>query len=257
MRIGIAGRPDDWLVAAELGYDYFEENLAPIAEMSDEDFREVRKLPRRTGIKAEAFNCFFGGDVKIYEYPDVWFRDYCTSAFDRAATLGGEIAVIGSAGARSVPGNMSREDAEKRFIDVLRIAGDEAERVNMRVVIEPLNHFECNFINTVPEGADLCRKTGHKAVGTLVDFYHYYVENEKPGDLFAARDRLWHAHFARSASDRGAPKQEDAAAIASCAEALKNAGYTEGRISLECCWQTNIRVDAKEAFALMEPFRKI
>ena len=29
MRIGIAGRPDDWLVAAELGYDYFEENLAP------------------------------------------------------------------------------------------------------------------------------------------------------------------------------------------------------------------------------------
>lgn len=51
MRIGVAGRPDDWLVAAERGYDYFEENLAPIAAMTDEEFRAVRELPRRTGLK--------------------------------------------------------------------------------------------------------------------------------------------------------------------------------------------------------------
>ena len=105
MRIGVTrmsagGDPGDWIAAAESGYDYFEENLAPIAVMTEAEFRKVAELPRITGLKAEAFNCFFGGDVKMYEYPDAWFHDYCARAFERAALLGGEIAVIGSAGAR-------------------------------------------------------------------------------------------------------------------------------------------------------------
>lgn len=259
MRIGVTrmsagGDPGDWIAAAESGYDYFEENLAPIAVMTEAEFRKVAELPRITGLKAEAFNCFFGGDVKMYEYPDAWFHDYCARAFERAALLGGEIAVIGSAGARSVPENMKREDAGKRFIDILRIAGDEAEKVNMRVVIEPLNHFECNFINTVPEGAELCRSLGHKAVGTLVDFYHYYVENETPADLVIARDKLWHAHIARPNPDRGAPRNEDRAAVKNYAAALKKAGYSGGRISLECWWRTDY---GDEIFAVMDEFRKI
>lgn len=93
MRIGVAGRPDDWLVAAERGYDYFEENLAPIAAMTDEEFRAVRGLPRRTGLKSEAFNCFFDGGVKLYAEPDAWFRDYCERAPERAAIPGGRISL--------------------------------------------------------------------------------------------------------------------------------------------------------------------
>lgn len=257
MRIGVAGRPDDWLVAAERGYDYFEENLAPIAAMTDEEFRAVRELPRRTGLKSEAFNCFFDGGVKLYAEPDSWFRDYCERALERAAILGGEIAVIGSAGARSVPNGMSRDDAEKRFIDILRIAGDAAESVGMRVAIEPLNHCECNFVNTVSEGAELCRRTDHKSVGTIVDFYHYFVENETPDDLVKAKDRLWHAHFARLNPDRCSPREGDEAMVQECADALKNAGYSGGRISLECFVRKSVRDDIDEAFSLMDAFRRV
>lgn len=251
MRVGVAGGKDDWPVAARLGYDYFEANLSAVAALSEAEFSEWKRFPAATGIAAEAFNGFFGGDVRLYEASDGRLKNYCARALDRAAALGGKIAVVGSGRARSVPEGMAADEAEARFAAILRIVGDCAAAVGMKAVIEPLNRLECNFINTVEEAAALCRKAGHPAVGVLVDFYHFYVNGEAVGALDSAAGRLWHAHLARPATDRGAPKAGDVAALAPYADALRRIGYT-GRLSLECAWQTSLPADAGEALAVMK-----
>lgn len=254
MRIGVTGGLKEWRAAARSGYDYFEANLASVAAMDGREFSEMKKLPHETGIYAEAFNGFLSGSVRLYECADEWLKDYCDRAYERAAELGGRISVIGSGRSRSVPDGMPFSDAEKRFAEILNIIGDSAERYGMRAVIEPLNREECNFINTVDEGAAMCRRTGHRSVGLLVDFYHFYMNGESLDELGRAADILWHAHIARPNRDRRAPEDEDVPLIRPYAEALKSIGYG-GRISLECSWRTDIETCAGEALHLMRDFK--
>ena len=89
MQIGITGETKDWLIAAECGYDYFEERLMRITELDEADFAEVKKMPARTGLKARFYNCFFSGNLRLYELSRDWLKSYCDKAFDRAAALGG------------------------------------------------------------------------------------------------------------------------------------------------------------------------
>ena len=115
--------------------------------------------------------------------------------------------------------------------------------------------IERNFINTVDEGAAMCRMTGHSSVGLLVDFYHFYMNGEDLDELGRAADILWHAHIARPSRDRGAPKEKDIPAITEYAEVLKRIGYN-ARLSLECNWQNGVDKDAGDALKVMSVFRK-
>ena len=45
--------------------------------------------------------------------------------------------------------------------------------------------------------------------------------------------------------------------VQECADALKNAGYSGGRISLECFVRKSVRDDIDEAFSLMDAFRRV
>ena len=253
MQIGITGETKDWLIAAECGYDYFEERLMRITELDEADFAEVKKIPARTGLKARFYNCFFSGNLRLYELSRDRLKSYCDKAFDRAAALGGEIAVIGSGGARAIPEGQTKEQTEQMFVDILRLIGETAAKYAMKVVVEPLNKNETNFINTVAEGAAIARKVCLGNVGTLVDFYHCSVNGESLDDLDKVKDVLWHAHVARPFPDRGAPKQSDIPLVAPYAEALKKIGY-DGAITVECAWN-NVREEAREAFKVMELFR--
>lgn len=57
--------------------------------------------------------------------------------------------------------------------------------------------------------------------------------------------------------DRCSPREGDEAMVQECADALKNAGYSGGRISLECFVRKSVREDIDEAFSLMDAFRRV
>ena len=218
----------------DAGYDYVEMNFANLALMSEEEFIQTKDELARLGIRAEAFNGFFKSDVVLYgEGADLdRISAYCEIGFSRAAQLGGEVAVLGSGGARSVPEGMTREEAEEQFCRVLTVCGDVALRHGMRIAIEPLRAKECNYINLVSEGAALCRRVNHPAVKLLVDFFHFWCGDEPLSHLHEAADVLIHAHLARPNLDRMMPLPEDRDTVASWAQALRDIGYT-GRLSLE------------------------
>ena len=234
MKFGVCANLSRLPAVVEAGYDYIEMNFSSLALMPEEEFVALREELARRNFHAEAYNGFFKPDVVLYgEKADLdAIAAYCETAFSRAAQLGGEVAVLGSGGARSSPDGMPREEAEEQFCRVLTVCGDVALKYGMRIAIEPLRACECNFINLVSEGAAICRRVNHPTVKLLVDFFHFWSGNEPLSALTDAADVLIHAHLARPNADRTMPKEEDRETVALWGQALRDIGYA-GRLSLE------------------------
>jgi D-psicose/D-tagatose/L-ribulose 3-epimerase len=89
-------------------------------------------------------------------------------------------------------------------VESLREVADYADKCGVRLAIEPLNRFETDFVNTVEQGLDLCRRIGRDNVGLLLDTFHMNIEEKSMGDsIRRAGDRVFHFHACEN--DRGTP----------------------------------------------------
>jgi sugar phosphate isomerase/epimerase len=70
---------------------------------------------------------------------------------------------------------------------------------DVRLVIEPLNRYETNLINTINEGLELIAQVGADNVGLLFDTFHANIEESSMEEAIrAAGSRLMHVHVADS-----------------------------------------------------------
>lgn len=261
MKIGVCASPDRLPLLEKLGYDYIEANFGWLATLDEEEFcRQTREL-EHFSLASEAFNCFFKGEMQLYA-PDGnqdpllrEIRAYAERGFARAAAWGGKVAVIGSGGARKMQEWMTREEADRQFSRVLAICGEVADSYGMRVAVEPLSRQECNYIHTVAEGASVAERSGHPAVGVMVDFYHHSNNGDDLETLPDYGALLYHAHYAHP-GDRLVPTAEDAPALAVAREKLRRCPKVE-RISLECRWNPDFETAVTAARPQMEIFRQL
>lgn len=237
MRFGICAAADQAQAMAALGYDYLEGNLAELADISEAEVERRRRLLERVGIRQEVFNSFFPGHMKLVgEGRDLEaIRDYAARALERAARLGGRLAVLGSGSARRVPEGMSRDEGETRFAEVACVLGDEAEKVGLCMVLEPLCHQETNLLNTLEEGARFCRRLAHPRVGCLADLFHMVANAEEPEALAGLDGPLWHVHICNP-KGRLCPHPDDAYDYSAFVRALEQRGYDK-RVSIEAIFQ--------------------
>jgi sugar phosphate isomerase/epimerase len=112
--------------------------------------------------------------------------------------------------------------------------GPLAQAHAVTVVVEPLQKQECNFINTVTEGADIVRAVDHPHIRLLADIYHMRRMNEQPESLRAAGSLIRHVHIAEVRERT--PPGVDGDDFTSYFRALRDCGYAGG-ISIECGWQ--------------------
>ena len=233
MKIGVCGSIDKAEIAKKVGYDYAEENLNKVALMSDGDFSKLVRAYEKLDFPVYSFNCFFGPENLLFEDDSLAkVKIYAEGALARAKALGGSVCVVGSGKARNVAEGMDRAFCEQRFVDILKVCGEVAEKNGIILAIEPLSRKETNLINLVAEGADFARRSGSKNVGVLVDFFHFFMNGESDNGLVGSEDVLWHAHLARANADRMMPRAEDAETVKKWANMLKAANY-KGNISLE------------------------
>ena len=66
--------------------------------------------------------------------------------------------------------------ANHRIAECLRYVADVAERTNVEFVIEPVNHLQVGFNNSVAEVRQLIRRIGSPAVRPMVDTVHLNIE---------------------------------------------------------------------------------
>ena len=224
--------------AKAAGLDYLEANVTGflMPENSDEEFAANKALAATITPPIYSANGFFPGDIKIVG-PEADIEravKYSRTALRRASEIGIKILVLGSSGSRSIPEGFSREEARKQFIDFLKLIAPDAEKNGVIVAIEPLQTEETNFINTVPEGAQIARETGSEYIAVIADLFHMARMKESPEDIINSADKLVHCHIAE-VEERTAPgvKGDD---FTPYLKAMKSIKY-DGRMSFECSWQ--------------------
>ena len=221
--------------AREAGFDYIEANVPAFVKPSDPEsaFEEGLEAFRAAGLPVESANLFLPRELRCTgpdAVPQDRIAEYAETVCRRLARAGVPILVFGSGGARKLPDGWPKEKADEQFVSLLSRIGPIAERHGVKIAVEPLARVECNYINTVDEGAALARASGSPAVGVLADCYHWARNEESADTIIAAKDRLLHAHLATMPS-RKAPGVEPYD-FAPFFRALAAAGY-DARVSIE------------------------
>ncbi|HEV8353250.1 MAG TPA: 5-keto-L-gluconate epimerase [bacterium] len=95
-------------------------------------------------------------------------------------------------------------ETDRRFIDSLRQILPAADRTGTRLLIEPINRYETDYLITLGEALDVIGRVGSPGLGVLADTFHMNIEEVSLVDaLRGSGTRLAHVHAADS--NRRAP----------------------------------------------------
>lgn len=233
------------------GYSYVEESvkrfLMPLKP--DEAFAENLEKARQSPLEVYSYNGFLPGDLKSTgpktQHDEI--LKYAETAFRRARQIGSKIIVFGSGGSRKLPEGFPYEKGTEQFTALLKKMGPIAAKYGITVVIEPLNRKECNFINSVREGADIAKAVEHPNIAVLADIYHMAVDGEGAESIRYAGKLLRHCHIAEL-EGRKMPGVNNYD-FTPYFKALKDIKY-QGRLSLEGGWD-NFEKQLPEAIAYL------
>lgn len=93
----------------------------------------------------------------------------------------------------------SQRETEQRLIHIMRIICDYALTYGMKILIEPVNRYECNFINTLKEAQDILCKIDRKNCGIHADLFHMNIEEPSiENSLVKYQDSIKYIHVADS-----------------------------------------------------------
>ena len=82
-------------------------------------------------------------------------------------------------------------------VDTLRKCANVAKDLGIHLLLEPINRYETNFVNSAREGLDLLDEIGHPAVKLLLDTFHMNIEEADPcASVRQAGNLLGYVHFA-------------------------------------------------------------
>jgi len=225
------------LAATMPGLDFLEENVQGflVPSAPEGDFNAKLAAARAAKRPIVAANCFLPGSLPCVgpAVDAAAIEAWAAIAFRRAEATGIRVIVFGSGGSRKIPEGFSADTARDQFVTLLARLGPVAARYGVTLAVEPLGRGECNFINTVGEGASIVREANHPNVRLLADLYHMLKNGETAADLAPVVPLLAHVHIAEVAK-RSAPgvAGDDFTAFFTI---LRAGGY-DARISLECNW---------------------
>ena len=181
------------------GADYIEFTVSAVfPEGSAQEFDQLYAALEGAALKAEAFNSFIPKHHSITG-PSVNLEKvlaYCRVALERCKALGGDVVVLGSAGARKIPDGFDHARGEAQFVEFCRALDPLAVEIGIDIAIEPLNSKEDNLVRTVEHGIRLVDTIKGKRIHLLADLYHMAEDKEPVTNAAKAGARLVHTHVA-------------------------------------------------------------
>lgn len=195
-------------LAGELGFDVVELSLR---EAGDVDRSSLRRSLDESGLAlsgiATAQACLFDGLCLSSEQASV--RDatvrHLETLIELAAEFGAAVILGGIRGrldddfAKRIA---QRAGAVKAISDCAR----RASGLGVEILVEPINRYETNFVNTTDEAIELIEELGLPSVRLLLDTFHMNIEERSFADTIRrAGSRLGYVHLVDS--NRLAPGQ--------------------------------------------------
>ena len=213
------------------GYDGIE---VPLFEGDPEHFRAVGQALKDNGLEGTGITVMPGAAHDAIA-ADAGAREgavrHLRWAIDCTEALGGKLlsGPMHQALGR-FSGQARTEEEWHRGIETLRRTADAAAAARIALSIEPLNRFECYFLNTIDDAARFVRGLDRPNVGLLYDTFHANIEEKDPiGAIGANLDAINHVHV--SANDRGTPGKDHVPYLDTF-KALKGGGY-DGWLTIE------------------------
>jgi sugar phosphate isomerase/epimerase len=136
-------------------------------------------------------------------HPDARVRgvavDYVRRCLGLAAEIGAPLVqMLASGEPRLAP--IATRDAEWAWsVAGMQAAAREAERVGVRIAVEPLNRYEAYLVTSAREALAYLEAVGSPWVGMTLDLFHANIEEpDIAASIRLAGRRLWHVQVADS-----------------------------------------------------------
>ena len=185
---------------AEIGYDGVELMLHSAESEEAKGIKRLLDKYRLSVGMLVAVPYLVQEDV-ILGHPDKAVRRQFIERSHAHLKLAGELGAvvpIGFTHGFIRPGTR-REDVEGWFFDALPEYIRLAENYGVTLVLEPINRYEVNYINTVDEALKVLDAFPAENLKLLLDIFHMNIEEKSiVGAIRKAGDRIGHVHFVDS-----------------------------------------------------------
>jgi D-psicose/D-tagatose/L-ribulose 3-epimerase len=197
---------------------------------------EVRRLLARHRLTPVALtaSCKAPETRRDFAHPDPAVRcdaiAHAVRCLRFAAELGAPVVQMLPSGETRLAPLATRDEEWRCSVESMRSAAREAERLGLRLAVEPLNRYEAYLVTSAAEALEYLDAVGSPAAGLTLDLFHANIEGRTiEGAIRAAGARLWHVHVAdtnRQGLGRGHLD------VAACLAALLDVGY-DGALVIE------------------------
>lgn len=185
---------------SQLGYDGIE--LA-LLDKNQIDVNKIKELIEKYNLEIPVISTGqVFADLKLwFTSPDPKKRRKSVEVFKGMVDIAAQFGAMVNIG--RVRGFIAEgetvEIAEKRFKEVVSQILNYASKSDVKLILEPVNRYEINFINNLDEGVDLIKKLGIKGLGLMPDVFHMNIEDPSiEGNLKKYIDYIDYIHFADS-----------------------------------------------------------
>ena len=180
------------------GFDYIEYPMMSVAALTEKNFAMLRHRVADAHLACDSMCNLFPASVPVIgnAVSEKQIRTYLDIAFERAAILGAEKIIFGSAGARK-RGNLLKEEADRQFLACLYILEEYCSFYQIPVLLEAIRYGEADYINTLAEAAEmvsLAEREGCSHIGLMADLYHMDCNREDLSDLEKYFPLIGHVH---------------------------------------------------------------
>jgi len=213
--------------AKALGYDAIEV-FPPSAE--GVDAAELERSLKDNGLRLAAMGTGAGAVLRklTLTSPDAEVRRQGRDFIHSIITLAGRFgapAILGSMQGRW-GGPVDKPTALGHLRSALNEFGDHAKSAGTTFLLEPLNRYEGNVVNTIGDAVDLVRTLSASHVTILADLFHMNIEEDDlPAALRGGAHQLGHVQLADSNRRPAGHGHTNFRAVAATLESIGYSGY--------------------------------
>lgn len=196
------------LHVAELGFGAVE---LPLNRASEWDISGIAEALRKTGLEltlcAQLSNGLDGSSLD--EDTRMETVQYLQNGLEVGALLGASVLAgpfYGGSGKRQFLPPTEKAAELSRAVDTLSVLSPRAEKLGIKLALEPVNRYRTSVVNTIAQALDLISTISSPALGILFDTYQANIEESNPINALEtvlSAGKLFHFHACEN--HRGAP----------------------------------------------------
>ena len=186
--------------AAQLGFDGIE--LA-LLNKSQVDIPRIKMLLAEYDLELPTISTgqIYGESGLCFTDPDESRRKKAILQFKGLMEVAAEFGAMVNIG--RVRGSyfptITREVAEDNFLRSMEKLSDFGREIGVRLLLEPVNRYELDFVNSCKEGVNLLNRLGRENVMLMPDIFHMNIEDPSiEGSFIKYIEKISYIHFADS-----------------------------------------------------------